>query len=493
MLFNSYAFIFLFFPITAAVFFWLGKYGTRAAAGWLALASLVFYGWWNVSALPLLLGSIVGNYLLSHRLVPVGSRSDSQRRRWLYVALAGNLALLGYYKYANFFIDNANHVFETLGFDRVGVLAVVLPVGISFFTFTQIAFLVDCWAGKVVERSFIHYVLFVTYFPHLVAGPVLHHAQMMPQFARRETYRLDAGKLVLGISTFVIGLSKKLLLADPIGQFADTIFGAVAQGTAPGLWMAWFGTFAYTFQIYFDFSGYSDMAVGLALMLGVHLPINFSSPYRATSIIEFWRRWHMTLSAFLRDYLYIPLGGNRAGPARRYVNLFITMVLGGLWHGANWTFVLWGAAHGGLLILNHAWRGWRGEFASASRIFNGCAWLLTFCAVCLTWVLFRSASLDDALTMYRGMAGINGAPWPAFEGLNLPYRQAEFGKLLLVALFICLALPPSHALSRFVPVVASWPRLRGWQVATTALFIVTLFGYCASRLGHHSPFLYFQF
>lgn len=493
MLFNSYVFIFLFFPVTATVFFWLGRHHTRAAAGWLALASLVFYGGWSVGALPLLLGSIVGNYLLSHRLVPSGAGTDQQRRHWLYAALAGNLALLCYYKYANFFIGNANHVLGVLGFSQVGALEVVLPVGISFFTFTQIAFLVDCWAGKVVERSFIHYVLFVTYFPHLVAGPVLHHAQMMPQFARPDTYRIDTGKLVVGISTFVIGLSKKLLLADPIGQFADTIFGAVAQGSAPGLWMGWFGALAYTFQIYFDFSGYSDMALGLALMLGVNLPINFSSPYRATSIIEFWRRWHMTLSAFLRDYLYIPLGGNRGGPARRYLNLFITMVLGGLWHGANWTFVLWGAAHGGLLIVNHAWRGWRGERLASSRVFNGGAWLLTFCVVCLTWVLFRSASLDDAIAMYRGMAGLNGAPWPAFEGLSLPYKQADIGRLMIVALIICLALPPSHALGRFVPVVAAWPRWRGLQAVASALFMVTLLGYGVSRLGHHSPFLYFQF
>ncbi|HEX3140306.1 MAG TPA: MBOAT family O-acyltransferase, partial [Rhizobacter sp.] len=374
----------------------------------------------------------------------------------------------------------------------LGLVDVMLPIGISFFTFTQIAFVVDCWSGKVVERKPVHYLLFVTYFPHLVAGPVLHHAQMMPQFAQDSTYRANPDKMVVGAATFVIGLSKKLLLADPLGQYADLIFGAVDKGFAPGFWTAWFGTLAYTFQIYFDFSGYSDMAVGLALFLGVKLPVNFASPYRATSIIEFWRRWHITLSTFLRDYLYIPLGGNRAGPLRRYLNLFITMLLGGLWHGANWTFVLWGAAHGALLIVNHGWRFLRGS-ASEGRFARVGAWLLTFCAVCFTWVLFRATSIDSALSVMQGMLGLNGASWPAFDGMSLPYKQATFGRLLLVALFICTALPSSNQLDRFVPTVATWPRYRAWQAAASAAVVVLLFGYCVSRLGHHSPFLYFQF
>ncbi len=492
MLFNSYEFLFVFFPIVALVFFALGRRHPGAAAAWLALASVFFYGWWSAKALPVLLGSIVGNYLFSQQVIPQSGRSERARLWWLRAALAANLGLLGFFKYVNFFIANANSVLAGMGATPVGVIDVMLPIGISFFTFTQIAFVVDCWSGKVVERNFVHYLLFVTYFPHLIAGPVLHHAQMMPQFARPSTYRIDADKLVLGIATFVVGLSKKLLLADPIGQYADLIFGAVDEGVAPGFWMAWLGALAYTFQIYFDFSGYSDMAVGLAFILGVRLPVNFASPYRATSIIDFWRRWHITLSTFLRDYLYIPLGGSRKGRARRYVNLMVTMLLGGLWHGANWTFVLWGAAHGAFLVVNHGWRRLRGD-ARSGRAARVAGWLMTFTAVCLAWVLFRASSLDAALAVYRGMAGLNGAPWPAFGGLELPYKLANFGWLLIVSMFICTALPSSNTLGRFVPVTAAWPRARALQAVGGAGLTVLLFGYCVSRLGYHSPFLYFQF
>ncbi|MBX3619263.1 MAG: MBOAT family protein [Rhizobacter sp.] len=494
MLFNSYEFIFLFFPVVALVFFALGR-RPALAAGWLALASVFFYGWWTPKALPILLGSVAMNYAFSHRVLPQGGASERARRWWLRAALAANLVLLGFFKYANFFIENVNAGLAASGASPIPALHVMLPIGISFFTFTQIAFIVDCWSGKVVERNAVHYLLFVTYFPHLIAGPVLHHAQMMPQFAQAQTYRVDVRKIVPGITVFVIGLSKKLLLADPLGQYADFVFGAVDKGQAPGLWMSWLGTLSYTFQIYFDFSGYSDMAIGLALILGVTLPINFDSPYKATSIIEFWRRWHISLSTFLRDYLYIPLGGNRAGRVRRYLNLFTTMLLGGLWHGASWTFVLWGAAHGVLLIANHAWRFVAGE-PSGSRTARVAGWALTFVAVCFTWLLFRAGSLDTAVAMMRGMLGLNGAALPIFARMELPYKEATLGKYLLVSLFICTALPSSNAAGRYVPLflasakAARWPR---WQVVGSALAVVLAFGWSISRLGHHSPFLYFQF
>ncbi len=333
MLFNSLVFIFCYLPLTLGGFFILGRRSPLAAAAWLALASLFFYGWWNPVYVGLLAASMVFNYALGVRIVR-GARG------LLTFAIVSNLALLAYYKYANFFVDNLNAAAGT----GISLGTIILPLGISFFTFTQIAFLVDAYQGKAREYSFVHYCLFVTYFPHLIAGPILHHAEMMPQFAQRQTYRPDYDKLAAGVTLFVLGLTKKVLIADEVGGYVAPFFDAARSGAALTFLEAWCGALAYTFQLYFDFSGYSDMAVGLSLMFGVRLPINFHSPYKAVNIIEFWRRWHMTLSRFLRDYLYVPLGGSRKGPARRYINLLLTMLLGGLWHGAGWTFVLWGAA-----------------------------------------------------------------------------------------------------------------------------------------------------
>lgn len=365
--------------------------------------------------MPLLLGSICANYLFGKKLTPCQGDDDADvraRKIYLYLALASNLALLGFFKYANFFITNANVALGALQQPQIDALNIVLPIGISFFTFTQIAFLVDCWQGKVKERNFMHYLLFVTYFPHLIAGPVLHHGQMMPQFAKRETYSLNYDKIAIGIAIFTIGLAKKLLIADPLSEYANMLFDGVHGGITPMFFMSWCGVLAYTFQIYFDFSGYSDMAIGLSLFFGIHLPVNFNSPYKATSIIDFWRRWHISLSIFLREYLYIPLGGNRKGKFRRYINLLVTMLLGGLWHGASWTFMLWGAAHGILLIINHAWHRLVGEHHKYSRIGKRLCWLITFVSVCFTWVLFRADSLTTVINIYKGMLGLNGVSLP---------------------------------------------------------------------------------
>jgi alginate O-acetyltransferase complex protein AlgI len=497
MLFNSYSFIFVYFPLVLLGFFLIGKRNIRAAAGFLALASLFFYGWWSVQALPLLLASICVNYWFGLRLTPAPGRDDRRRKTLLITALTVNLVVLAVFKYANFFVSNVNDGLSAAGLAPIPLLHIVLPIGISFYTFTQIAFLVDCWQGKVHERSFIHYVLFVTYFPHLIAGPVLHHAQMMPQFANPATYRADPNKIALGLAIFTFGLAKKLLIADPMGQYADLVFNGVHNGIEPTLYTAWFGVLAYTLQIYFDFSGYSDMAVGLSLCLGVQLPLNFNSPYKSTSIIEFWRRWHISLSTFLRDYLYIPLGGNRKGPKRRHVNLFLTMVLGGLWHGAAWTFVIWGALHGIFLMINHIWSTTfrrKGPPSIAGRVFG---WFLTFLCVMIAWVMFRAESLHAAMDIYRGMLGLHGVPGTAFrEFLAVPYRKPEFFQTMLVAIIICLALPPTITLQRWVPqaaALAGRPALNKLFTAAMALFTVTLLGICISKLGTYSPFLYFQF
>ncbi|HEX7455714.1 MAG TPA: MBOAT family protein, partial [Gallionella sp.] len=432
MLFNSYGFIFLYLPLVLLGFFQLGRINHTFAACWLALASLFFYGYWNPAYVGLLLGSIVCNYAFgmwiskagSHpqgvgRAVPVAEATTATLRRqegWqpqtvnrkllLIVAVAANLLLLGYYKYANFFIGSVNSVAGT----QWNLGEIILPLGISFFTFTQIAFLVDTYQGRVKEYNFIHYVLFVTYFPHLIAGPILHNKEMMPQFAHQSTYSFNADNFTLGVTIFVLGLAKKLLFADALAEFPGPIFAAVQAGGQPMLFEAWIAALSYTLQLYFDFSAYSDMAIGLSLMFNVRLPQNFHSPYKSVNIIEFWRRWHMTLSRFLRDYLYIPLGGNRKGKHRRYLNLTVTMLLGGLWHGAGWTFIIWGGLHGLYLVINHGWQsfkhsmGW-GEGGWLARCF---AILLTFLAVVVAWVFFRAPDFTTASSMLSGMTGLNG-------------------------------------------------------------------------------------
>jgi alginate O-acetyltransferase complex protein AlgI len=497
MLFNSYPFIFVFFPLVLIGFFLIGKRNARSAAGFLALASLFFYGWWSVKALPLLVASICVNYWFGLRLSPAPGRDDRKRKSLLVLALVVNLGVLAVFKYANFFVSNVNDGLAAAGLSQIPLLHIVLPIGISFYTFTQIAFLVDCWQGKVHERSFIHYVLFVTYFPHLIAGPVLHHAQMMPQFANAATYRFDPNKVALGIAIFTFGLAKKLLIADPVGQYADMMFNGVHKGIEPTLYTAWFGALAYTLQIYFDFSGYSDMAVGLSLCLGVQLPLNFRSPYKSTNIIEFWRRWHISLSNFLRDYLYVPLGGNRKGPARRYLNLFLTMLLGGLWHGAAWTFVIWGALHGVFLMINHLWNAKVRRNIPAGPVAHVLGWFLTFLCVVLAWIVFRADGVHTAMAIYKGMLGLHGAPPSAFSEFGpVPFRKPEFFQTMLVGIIICLALPPTITLERWIPhpKAVAGQRVMAWcSSAVLAIGTFALFAWCVSKLGNYSPFLYFQF
>jgi D-alanyl-lipoteichoic acid acyltransferase DltB (MBOAT superfamily) len=406
VLFNSYSFLIGFLPVTVLGFFLLARWSRTWAAGWLAFMSLVFYGWWNVAYVTLLMASIVANYWIGTRLAAGADNVADRRipkRLLLAIGIAANLCLLGYYKYANFFVETV----ATLSDVPFSAWHIILPLGISFFTFTQIAFLVDAYRGRVREYRFVHYTLFVTYFPHLIAGPVLHHSEMMPQFEQTSTYKVRWENFAVGGTIFLLGLFKKTVLADGVAHYANQLFGAAAAGRDITIVEAWSGALAYTCQLYFDFSGYSDMAIGLSRLFGVRLPLNFASPYKATSVIDFWRRWHITLSRFLRDYLYFPLGGNRKGRARRYVNLFVTMLLGGLWHGAGFTFIAWGALHGFYLVVNHAWRALtarlhlRPRVSSAPGRFAGAA--VTFIAVVLAWVLFRSPSLDAASRIYKAM------------------------------------------------------------------------------------------
>ena len=397
MLFNTFLFACGFLPLALIGYFVLSKISLRLSIVFLFVASCAFYGYWNVRFLPLLLGSMCINYLVGGRIsARKEAGDDGAARRTLIVGLCGNLLLLGVFKYADFF----GRSFAGLLNVEYVPLGVALPIGISFFTFTQIAYLVDCHAAKVREYKPENYGLFVSYFPHLIAGPILHHKEMMPQFDRADSHVFSRGRLTVGMVFFVIGLFKKIVLADGIARFVGPVFDL--HYTSLTMLEAWCGALAYTFQLYFDFSAYSDMAYGLSYMFGIVLPINFNSPYKATSIIDFWRRWHITLSTFLRDYLYIPLGGNRHGSSRRYLNLLVTMLLGGLWHGANCTFVIWGGLHGCYLACNHVVRRYAGDQRSRAGRLLG--WAATFAAVVVAWVFFRANSLAVALDVLHAMA-----------------------------------------------------------------------------------------
>ena len=501
MLFNSYVFLFAFLPLVVSVFFLLGRWSAGWAAGWLASASIAFYSWWDIKFTHILFSSILFNFLVAKGIYEcLGSGRTRAARGLAGFGIGADLLALGYFKYAGFFASIAGATWT----------AAALPIGISFFTFTQIAFLADTLAGKVENGGTeqvrpVHYLLFVTYFPHLIAGPILHHAEMMPQFRRPMAYRPSAEALCVGMTVFVIGLCKKLVVADHLAVYADTAFAPGAMLTLPG---AWRGVLAYTLQIYFDFSAYCDMAIGVSRMLNITLPANFESPYRACSISDFWRRWHMTLSRFLRDYLYIPLGGNRCGRVRRHVNLMATMVLCGLWHGAGWSFLIWGFLHGGYLCAHHAWRAGLGRRVRLPSLLG---WVLTFGAVMIAWVFFRAPDLPGALRLLRLMAGLGegGEFRGASSGGLGPFVRWIVGERdqvlwLLAGLGGALFLPNlRQVMGRHELVLASAPSLDGglwlriqllwapnlaWAVVVVGVFLISL-----ARLNQVSQFLYFQF
>ncbi len=391
MIFNSTKFILIFLPSVFFVYFTLNRLRfITAGKAWLVVASLIFYGYWSVAFIPLLLLSITVNYLIGHRL----ASHQRPSKTILVVGISLNLILLAYFKYTNFFIDNINTFTST----NLFIEQIALPLGISFYTFTQIAFLVDCYRKLAKELSFINYALFVTFFPHLIAGPILHHKEMMGQFHSRWTLVIRPRNIWMGLFIFSIGLFKKVMIADTFAVWANAGF---ASGVEHDFYSAWSTSLSYTFQLYFDFSGYCDMAIGAALLFNIWLPLNFNSPYKSLDIQEFWRRWHITLSRYLRDYLYIPLGGNRCGSNRLYVNLILTFILGGLWHGASWLFIIWGALHGGAIVVHRIWR------QAGFSLPKWAAWLSTFLFVNTTWVFFRAHTLEDAVGILAGMVNIN--------------------------------------------------------------------------------------
>ena len=395
MIFNSYEFIFAFLPITFFVYFYLNnKRLATASKGFLVFSSLFFYSWWNILYLPIILASMLFNFIIGSSLNDTKNTRVS-KKQLLTFGIIGNIALLGYFKYTDFFIENFNIV--TLS--NVELLSLALPLAISFFTFQQIAYLVDSYRQETKEYDFLNYAVFVTFFPQLIAGPIVHHKEMMPQFANKRNMIKNYRNIAMGLFIFSIGLFKKVVIADTFAVWATAGFDTA---TTLNLFEAWATSLSYTFQLYFDFSGYTDMAIGLALLFNIKLPINFNSPYKATNIQDFWRRWHITLSRFLKDYIYIPLGGNRKGEFRTYNNLLATFIIGGIWHGAGWTFVFWGFLHGIALVIHRVWN----KFGF--KLWTWLAWLITFNFINIAWIFFRAKEWDDAVKILNGMAGFSG-------------------------------------------------------------------------------------
>ncbi len=517
MLFNSYAFLFCFLPV-ALLGYQIAAHGhRRAVVGWLALASLAFYGYWNLSYLLLLCGSILFNFLAASLISKrIGTRVSPRIILWL--AIGVNLGVLCYYKYLfpslNYLAAMAHHPVRWAG--------VILPLGISFFTFTQIAFLVDLEQGAAQQQDFPSYVLFVTFFPHLIAGPILHHAEMMPQFQRERDFRLRADDMAVGASWFILGLGKKVLIADKFAPDADRLFSSTAAlHAAP----SWAGVLAYSLQLYFDFSGYSDMANGLARMFSIRFPLNFSSPYKASSIIDFWQRWHMTLTRYINAYLYNPLsmGMNRrrvrqgkkvskkamATPAG-FVSLValpttVALFLAGVWHGAGKQFIVFGLLHAFYLCVNHGFRARRAvdaKFLAVPAIdprirMVGCI-ALTYLAVVVAQVFFRADGVKAALSVLAGMAGLHGAPETA------AFLHPGFGFWARIALGFAIvwAFPNTQQiLAKFVPdfeqtasdakgsaIYFNWFPTPVWGALLGLVLVATL-----ATMQDPTTFLYFQF
>jgi alginate O-acetyltransferase complex protein AlgI len=491
MLFNSYEFIFIFLPITFLVYFYLNhKRLTIASKGFLVFSSLFFYSWWNIAYLPLILISMLFNYVIGNSLnkdIKTNKKGFSKtfsNKSILIFGIVCNVSLLGYFKYADFFIENFNFAVGT----NVDLLNLLLPLAISFFTFQQIAYLVDSYRGETKEYDFLNYALFVTFFPQLIAGPIVHHKEMMPQFANNRNMVKNYKNIALGIFIFSMGLFKKVVIADTFAKWANAGFDVA---TTLNLFEAWATSLSYTFQLYFDFSGYTDMAIGIALLFNIKLPINFNSPYKALSIQDFWRRWHITLSRFLRDYIYIPLGGNKKGSFRTYSNLMATFIIGGFWHGAGWTFLFWGFLHGLALSIHRLWQ------TLGFKMWTWLAWFITFNFVNITWVFFRAKEWDDAIKVLSGMAGFTGIVLKEKWESNISFLTifgVEFDTVFVnlsgknkIVYWIVIFLIVTLIFKNF----NNKERIKFNKI--TLLYSSLLFFYVLLSLNNASEFLYFNF
>ncbi len=487
MVFSTTIFLFLFLPVFLGGYYLLPF---RARSAWILLGSWVFYGWWRLDFLGLLVLTTIWTYLLGG-VVAAGSAGSRPKgaRVALIVGVVLNLGSLAYFKYFNFAVDSLNYVLSAAGADGASAWNVILPIGISFYVFQATSYLVDVYRGDApAARSYLDLAAYIALFPQLIAGPILRYKDLADQL-RWRTHSFST--FSEGAYRFMIGFCKKVLIADTVALIADVSF-AMEQ---PGLLGAWLGTLAYSSQLYFDFSGYSDMAIGLGLMMGFRFMENFNYPYISRSITEFWRRWHISLSTWLRDYLYIPLGGNKRGPLRTYRNVLLVMLLGGLWHGAAWTFVVWGAWHGGILAVERYLGNRPGAGERTPGLF---ALPRTMFFVLLGWVVFRAPDFSGALRMYGGLFGLQGLG-------PREVLQVEIGFLslamLALSLFLIYAGPylkgrsvlsaPAEAGS----VLTGLSQLSSYSLAYARLFLIPLFllGVLKLAAESFSPFLYFQF
>lgn len=481
MLFNSLEFILIFLPLCVVGFYLAARLSQRLAIALLLLFSLIFYGVWNPIYLLLLGGSIIANYALGQCL----QRNPSKMLAGLGVS--ANLLSIAYFKYMDFFIETANQALSL----SLPLQHIILPLGISFFTFQQISYLVECYKGSIKEKDFLSYALFVSFFPQLIAGPIVRFQEISYQFLSKSFGQLDWNKVILGLIVFTIGLSKKVLLADNAAYYASDVFARAEYGLDINTAYTWFGVFAYSFQIYLDFSAYSDMAIGLALMLGLKLPVNFLSPYKSKDIISFWRTWHITLSKFLRDYLYIPLGGNRHGKNRRYINLMLVMLIGGLWHGASFNFVIWGGLHGLYLIINHLSNYIAKRRGKALLSNDALKIAVTFLAVTLAWIFFRAETFQGALHIY-----MNLLPITLQDALELIISLPIYMAMLLPQIILIWCLPNTiYIKERLETALQKASSLTEPRVFIP--YILTALGLAMSIFyifaGVYSEFIYFQF
>ncbi|MBN8240671.1 MBOAT family protein [Marinobacter hydrocarbonoclasticus] len=472
MVFSSNIFLFLFLPAFLGLYY-LTPFRHRSWV--ILLGSYAFYAWWRVDFLLLFVAVTAWNYVIGLGIHRAGI-GTARARKWVGVGVAGDLATLGYFKYANFGVDSLNEIFLSMGYQPLELAHIILPIGISFYIFQAISYVVDVYRGDTEPtRRFVDFAAFIALFPQLIAGPVLRYKDLADQFTYR-THTLD--KFGEGAIRFMQGFVKKVFIADSIAPLADGAFALADPTTAD----AWLGILAYTAQLYFDFSGYSDMAIGLGLMIGFRFPENFNQPYISQSITEFWRRWHISLSSWLRDYLYIPLGGNRNGTIGTYRNLILTMLLGGLWHGANWTFLLWGAWHGGVLAVERAL-----GLDTSGRTFQVGRWAMTFLFVMLGWVTFRASTIGDAFSFYQAMFSFDGFSLSAvylqdIRGLNLA--------VLALAYLVVLVM----GLRERLPWQLNPSLVGGLRAALPTLLVPTfLLAVLKLSAESFSPFLYFQF
>jgi len=489
MLFNSYTFILLFLPTCLAGYFLIQAYlGSRTARLFLLTASLGFVAFWNFYFVLILTASILFNYAFGSA-IRSKTLSDTKRKKAVFIAaVAANILFLGFFKYSNFFLLNINTLFS----QHFRPLQIMLPLGISFYTFMQIAWLTDMYRNGTFKYNFFDYCLYVMFFPYVASGPITYHNEMLPQLMSEQTRFFNPANASKGLFLFAVGLFKKVAIADTLAIIADGGFNAANSLTFTEAWLT---SLSYTMQLYFDFSGYTDMAIGVALMFNIHIPANFNSPYRSLSIQEFWQRWHITLSRFLRNYIYIPLGGNRSGEMRTLVNLMLTFLIGGLWHGAAWTFVFWGFLHGLALCVHRLWK------KTGIRLSKIVAWLLTFNFINIAWIFFRTPTLEDAFRILKGMMGLNGilvspglSTNPLLQKLtvigirfgewraNLPETENLTYFLCIILIpFVLLAKNSGELLTNFSP---------NWK---TAIATVLMFA-CGLLLLNNSPvFLYFKF